>query len=101
LLDFQVLAPDFMLLPAPERIDPPASTLGQILQPGGNESNLRNQFLASQVVPQTGTQVVFWQINDPDGDNFVSTFALRHRTLRPVRDLAFARRRLPHPAHHC
>lgn len=88
LVDFQVLAPDFMLLPAPERIDPPASTLGQILQSGGNEANLRNQFLASQVVPQTGTQVVYWQINDPDGDNFVSTFSLRHEQADDWTDLA-------------
>lgn len=88
LVDFQVLAPDFMLLPAPEHIDPPASTLGQILQSGTNEANLRSQFLASQIVPQTGTQVVYWQINDPDGDNFVSTFSLRHGQADDWTDLA-------------
>lgn len=90
LADFQVLAPDFMLLPAPERIDPPATTLAQILQAGGNETNLRNTVLASQVVPQTGTQVVFWQITDPDGDNFESTFALRHELATDWTDLAVA-----------
>lgn len=79
LVDFRVLAPNFAIIPAAERSESATSTLSQVLQSAGKDDTKdRSNFLSSQVVPQTGTQVVFWTVTDPDGDNVVTTFSLRH-----------------------
>lgn len=88
LVDFRVLSPNFALIPSPDRVDSPSTTLAQLLQSGGKSVKDRSAFLASQVVPQHGTQVVFWTINDPDDDNIVSTFSLRREGERDWTDLA-------------
>lgn len=89
LVDFRVLAPNFAIIPAAERSDNPISTLGQVLQSRGKDQTKdRDNFLSSQVVPQSGTQVVFWTISDPDGDNVVTTFSLRHDGESKWTDLA-------------
>lgn len=76
LQNFRVLAPNFAIIPAPERTERSSTSLGQILQ-GGKSGGGRDNFLSSEVVPQPGTQVVFWSVDDQDGDNLVSTFSIR------------------------
>ncbi|MCF7689810.1 MAG: hypothetical protein K9N01_16080 [Cephaloticoccus sp.] len=76
--NFRILAPNFALIPAPPRAERPGTSLAQIMQgsnKGDNQS--RTNFLSSEIVPQTGTQVVFWSVDDPDGDNLVSTFSMQ------------------------
>lgn len=78
LQDFRLLSPNYGLVPAVEQPGPAVQTLGQLMQPAGrDEDKRRNPLLSSQVAPQPGAQVVFWNVNDPDGDTLASTFALR------------------------
>jgi hypothetical protein len=78
LQNFQILAPNFALLPAPARAEHAATSLAQILQGGSkSEGKSRDGFLSSEVIPQPGTQVAFWAVNDADGDNTTATFSLR------------------------
>jgi|UniRef100_UPI00404B1269 hypothetical protein len=78
LQNFQILSPNFALLPAPARADRAATSLAQILQANGkSEVKSRDAFLNSEVTPQPGTQVAFWSVNDADGDNTTATFSIR------------------------
>ena len=76
LQNFRVLAPNFALIPAPERAERASTTLGQVLQ-GGKNSGARDSFMSSEVVPQPGTQVVLWDVDDPDSDSLVGTFSIK------------------------
>jgi hypothetical protein len=85
LTDFRVVSPNYALIPAPD--SPPATVvslaqlLGRSSPTGGSGDNpddkKRSSFLGSQIVPQTGMQVVLWTVNDADGDNLAFTFSLR------------------------
>lgn len=84
LADFRIFAPNLGLIPAGERAPNAVMTLSQLLTPGaraatedGGESKRRDALLNSQVVPAPGTQIVYWTVNDPDGDNLAYTFSLR------------------------
>ncbi|MEO6874290.1 MAG: hypothetical protein ABI222_05665 [Opitutaceae bacterium] len=79
LQDFRELAPNFGLVPAPEGMPPATISLGQLLTAGvpKDADRRKNAFMASQVVPQPGTQLVLWSVTDPDGDNLLSTFSIR------------------------
>ena len=78
LQNFQILSPNFALLPAPARADRAATSLAQILQANGkSEVKSRDAFFNSEVTPQPGTQVAFWSVNDADGDNTTATFSIR------------------------
>ena len=79
LQEFRLLTPGFGLIPA---IDQPPSAnvaLSQLIQTGprDDEGKRKSNFLSSQVVPSPGTQVVFWTVSDPDGDNVLATFSIR------------------------
>jgi len=76
LQNFRVLAPNFAIIPAPERPERASTTLGQILQ-GGNRSGSQDNLMNSEVVPQPGTQVILWDVSDPDNDSLVSTFSIQ------------------------
>lgn len=92
LVDFRILSPGLGLIPAGE--PPPSATasLNQVLFPGTRENDpaadRRKGVLNSQVVPQPGTQIVFWTITDPDADNLAYTFSIRPDNSNTWTDLA-------------
>ena len=55
---------------------------------GKDDEKRKNNFLSSQVVPSPGTQVAFWTVTDPDGDNVLCTFSLRREGDPKWTDLA-------------
>ena len=90
LTDFRILAPNLGLIPAGERPPSATVTLGQLLAPGARDENdkRKDTLLGSQVVPQPGTQIVLWTVNDPDGDNLTHTFSIRPEKSDTWTDLA-------------
>ena len=81
--NFRIFSPNLGLIPAAEQ--PPSAnvTLSQLLFPNQRElgddatDKRKGSFLNSQVVAQPGTQLVYWTINDPDGDILAYTFSIR------------------------
>jgi hypothetical protein len=61
----------------PEMPPPVVTTVGQLIQ-SGEQGGHKPGFNGSQVVASPGTRVIFWTVNDPDGDNLVYTFSIRH-----------------------
>jgi hypothetical protein len=59
------------------------TTVSQLLFPGSrdgkddNPARRKGTFLNSQVIPQPGTQIVYWTVGDPDGDVLAYTFSIR------------------------
>ncbi len=92
LTDFRIFSPNLGLLPAGERAPNASVTLGQILAPGrdtkDDSDRRREALLGSQVVPQPGTQIVYWSVNDPDSDNVTHTFSIRPENADTWTDLA-------------
>jgi hypothetical protein len=92
LSDFRIFSPNLGLLPAGERPPSASVTLGQILTPGrdtkDDSDRRREALLGSQVVPQPGTQIVYWSVNDPDSDNVTHTFSIRPENGDTWTDLA-------------
>jgi hypothetical protein len=92
LTDFRILSPNLGLLPAGERAAVASVPLGQILAPGrepkDDNDRRRDALLGSQVVPQPGTQIVYWAVNDPDSDNLAHTFSIRPENADTWTDLA-------------
>lgn len=87
LTDFRVFPPNQGLIPAPEPAPNAVATLGQLLFPNQRDKNddaasgpRRGTLLNSQVVPQPGVQLVYWNVTDADGDTLAYTFALRSDT---------------------
>ena len=76
---FRVISPNFALVPRPEPPAAPLLTLGQVIgssnDAGGERRN--SALLASQLVPEPGAQVIYWTLDDPDGDELLATFSLR------------------------
>ena len=77
LQDFRVLSSGFAIIPAAEPTPPATVSLSQLTQSARDEDRRRSNFLSSQVVISPGTQVVLWNLLDPDGDNLLSTFSIR------------------------
>jgi hypothetical protein len=77
LQDFRVLSPNFAIVVPPEMPPPVVTTVGQLIQ-SGEQGGHKPGFNGSQVVASPGTRVIFWTVNDPDGDNLVYTFSIRH-----------------------
>jgi hypothetical protein len=83
LVDFRIFPPNQGIIPATEPPMSAVSTLGQLLFPnqrdlkGDTAEKGRSAFLNSQVVPQPGVQVVYWNLNDSDGDTLAYTFSIR------------------------
>lgn len=78
LQEFRRLSPNFALVPTPEPPASPIVSVGQLLQGQKDDDKRKGAFLGSQIVPSPDTQVVLWTVADPDGDNLVCTFSLRH-----------------------
>jgi hypothetical protein len=89
LADFRMLSPNFAIVVPPEMPAPVITTVGQLIQSGEREGERRRSgFLGSQIVASPGTRVAFWTVNDPDGDNLVYTFSIRHEGDTAWTDLA-------------
>jgi hypothetical protein len=70
---------------------PVVTTVGQLLQASEHDGDRRKSgFLGSQIVASPGTRVVFWTVTDPDGDNLVYTFSIRHDGDPDWTDIAVA-----------
>jgi hypothetical protein len=79
LTDFRVLSPNFAVVVPPEMPPPVVTLVGQLTQAGEHDGeHHKSGFQGSQVVASPGTRVVFWTVNDPDGDNLLYTFSIRH-----------------------
>ncbi len=79
LQDFRLLSPNFAIVVPPEMPPPVTTTVGQLVQSGDRDGDRRRSgFMGSQVYASPGTRVVFWTVSDPDGDNLVYTFSIRH-----------------------
>jgi hypothetical protein len=81
LVDFRVLGPGLGLIPAADQPPGASASLNQVLFPGPRDSDpaadRRKSLLNSQVVPSPGTQIIFWTVTDPDGDDLAYTFSIR------------------------
>jgi hypothetical protein len=90
LQEFRFVAPNYGIIPAVEQPPVPTATLSQLMAQGARDEDAKRReiFLRSQIVPSPGTQVVFWNVTDPDGDNVVSTFAIRRDGETAWTDLA-------------
>ena len=94
LADFRILAPNLGLIPAPERPASATATLSQVLSPNARDAKddggdkRKDAMLGSQVVPAPGTQMIYWAVNDADGDNLTYTFSIRSETSDTWTDLA-------------
>lgn len=86
LSDFRIFPPNQGIIPAAEPPGNVVATLGQLLFPNQREGRedtpgqRRGALLNSQIVPQTGAQLVYWSVNDPDGDTLAYTFSIRPDT---------------------
>jgi hypothetical protein len=95
LSDFRIFPPNLSLVPMPEAPTPVTTTLGQLLFPNqssgkedlGTEKR-KGSFFSSQVVPQTGAQIVYWAVNDTEGDTLAFTFSIRPDNSDKWTDLA-------------
>ncbi len=91
LQDFHLIAPGFGLIPRPEQPMPATVTLGQLVSASrseGTSTESRSNLLSSQIVRQPGMQIVFWNVNDPDGDTLAATFSIRRDGEEVWTDLA-------------
>lgn len=90
LQEFRVLPPGYAVLPAAEPTASPVTTVGQLLQsaPKSDEEKRKPGFLSSQVVPSPGSQAVYWNLTDPDGDSLTCTFSIRHENSAEWTDIA-------------
>ena len=83
LSDFRIFPRGQGLVPASEPPINVVTTVSQLLFPGGRDAKddspekRKGSFLNSQVIPQPGTQIVYWAVNDPDGDVLSYTFSIR------------------------
>lgn len=83
LSDFRVFPANQGIIPAVEQPGNAVATISQMLFPNQRDGKddspekRRGSFLNSQVIPQTGVQAVYWNVNDPDGDTLAYTFAIR------------------------
>jgi hypothetical protein len=79
LQDFRLITPNYGLIAAVEQPPSPTATLSQLMSasPKDEDAKRKSTLLASQIAPSPGSQVVFWTVTDPDGDNVLTTFSIR------------------------
>ena len=83
LTDFRIFPPNLALVPAGEPPVNVVATVGQLLFPNQRDGKddvgdikRKGSFLSSQVIPSPGSQIVYWTVNDPDGDTLAYTFSI-------------------------
>jgi hypothetical protein len=83
LTDFRIFPANMALVPAPGPTASVTANLGQLLFPDRRDAKddgaekRRTAFLNSQVVPQSGTQLIYWSVTDPDGDNLSYSLSIK------------------------
>ena len=82
LTDFRIFSPGLGLIPAGEPPPSTSATLSQVLFPNARDAKddsdkRKGAIMNSQVVPQPGNQIVYWQVSDADGDSVACTFSIR------------------------
>lgn len=92
LRSFRIISPNFALRARSASNNTSATTtLSQVVNapsPGGSAADKRRQALmSSPLVSEPGAQVVLWTVSDPDGDNLVATFSIRHQDDDTWQDL--------------
>ena len=96
LVDFRIFSPSLGLIPAAEPPPNATATLGQLLFPSVRDAKddiaekRKGSFMSSQIVPQTGAQIIYWTVTDPDGDTLAYTFSIRPDNSDTWTDLAVA-----------
>jgi hypothetical protein len=89
LQEFRMLSPNFAVVVPAEAPAPVTTTVGQLLQAGEHDGDRRKTaFNSSQVYSSPGTRVAFWTVTDPDGDNLLYTFSIRHEGEPQWTDIA-------------
>lgn len=93
LADFRIFPANLGLVAAPETMPNPSTTLGQILFPtppkdDSSGEKRKGSFFNSQVIPQSNSQVIYWAVTDPDGDNLTYTLSVRPDSSDTWLDLA-------------
>lgn len=92
--DFRIFSANLGLIPAVEQPANASATLGQLLFPSSREpkedgaDRRKTTIMNSQIVPAPGTQIIYWAVSDPDGDNLSYTFSLRPENSDTWTDLA-------------
>ena len=93
LTDFRIFSPNLSLIPAAEPAPSASATIGQMLFPSSRDGKddgsekRKSAFMGSQVVPQNGAQIVYWAVNDADGDSLAFTFSIRPENSETWTDL--------------
>ncbi len=93
LTDFRIFPPNLALMPLPEApARPPSSTLGQMLSPtplkDDSDDKRKGTILGSPVIPQEGSQIIYWTVTDSDGDNLTYSLSIRPENSETWTDLA-------------
>lgn len=93
--DFRIFSPNLGVIPAAERAPNASMTVNQLLFPSPRDAakdegadKRKDAFLGSQVVPQPGTQIIYWSVSDADSDNLLHTFSIRAENADSWTDLA-------------
>jgi hypothetical protein len=87
--DFRVFPPNQGLVPAAEQPGNVVATVAQLLFPKDDAPEKRKgSLLNSQVIPQPGTQIVYWSMSDMDGDTLAYTFSIRPEGSEAWTDLS-------------
>jgi hypothetical protein len=89
LQEFHFLTPNYGVVLAGETAPAVIETLNQIVQGHEEEKDKhRERLMSSQIVPSPGTQIAFWNVVAPSGDNVACTFSIRHDGEGPWTDVA-------------
>lgn len=92
LVDFRIFSPNLGLIPAAEQPPSTTATLSQLMYPSSGHDDAadkrKGSFMSSQIVPQTGTQLIYWTVNDADGDTLAYTFSIRPENSETWTDLS-------------
>lgn len=92
LAEFHIAPPNFALIPPSEGSPSVTTTLGQLLSATDREDRRKLSLTSAYVVPQTGNQIVTWNVTDPDGDVVNCTFSIRKEGSDAWTDIAVGAR---------
>jgi len=94
LVDFRIFSPNLGLIPAVDQPPSASATLSQLMYPANRDGRedatekRKGAFMNSQVVPQTGAQLIYWTVSDADGDTLAYTFSIRPENSETWVDLS-------------
>ena len=95
LSDFRIFPPNLAVVPLPritlaaiQHRRPDAVSLAVVVEGMNPAKNTRGSILGSPVVPQTGSQIIYWTVTDADGDTLAYTLSIRPENSETWTDLA-------------